>query len=965
MKKTPGVPSGAAGSPPTARPAAAAASAAPSTPSVLPGLHPGDARHEISAIRRSSGHSSGNQASLLRLFPSVSLWVLRGPLVVTTFDLEACTSPLAGKGGRAADNRGDSTPDRIVGKNTRGQGGARAGGLGSGCVGQGDNADNEEEDKDDSPAGEPVFPGVRRLLYRATDPLFSSPAGPYRLPAPTPQHQISGAQDETAGLSRGPLPTHPPGSHLPAPQPSAPSAPSAHSAPPRLPKIVIKGSRPAADANNQPTAADTKIPRGEVTVPSGNQEASAAAGDEEQAGPAQRRKKATKIKLINRSGSSLAIPKPDNGDSGAGNEEEEGEEEEAGTKKPRPRKRSATTAGHASGAKQAHAALQHDEPSGVSAAVSNDATKPTTKKPRGKKAAPAPALPPTSALQHQNQNLGPSEPSDAADNTPNQAPKPKRKSRAKKDAPFPASPPNELAGEGRPYGPPFDAVGGLASGAFVQPSHDNDSLRGLAPTGPSHGSSEQSSLDYRLAEPDAYNPPGEPFEHLNQAAPGLELFDAARINPALGAPIPFPPPDPITALFPTLTPGTGPCNPTALTAEPDSSIPQAIHEDIRALAQQATLFSHTTDSVVYAHDALDNCGYDFAREPLRTPIPRAVRGVLAGHRPFAFPRSGANPFMGAEVADGEEAEVGVGVGVGVGVDGMIENGGPEGRPLVDGVVVPPALPATIRGGMVFERADNVLLIPAGWKGAFTPPRENGRGFRRFPRRGAIAARGGGMDIEQGRGEPGAAAVAVDEGFNDRMAFERRAYVEIGGDVEDDLYGNSQAGNITTERQGPGFEDNTPVDFEHPIYPGAAPQPAIGGYNANNGFGFAAPRERLGEFDGNGLGDNAILNQGLGITPAEMDATLSGGTGFPVPDYHPNNLNQQAAALNDDFPILNGQAAVAEGQPASFNGLPAASNYNFFNMSDQGQPNNFNEQSAAVENRYANTWPNFEQKQAER
>lgn len=64
MKKTSGATPGPVGSPPTARPTPVA-SAAPSTPSGLSGLNPGDARHTISAIRRSGGRSSGNQASLL------------------------------------------------------------------------------------------------------------------------------------------------------------------------------------------------------------------------------------------------------------------------------------------------------------------------------------------------------------------------------------------------------------------------------------------------------------------------------------------------------------------------------------------------------------------------------------------------------------------------------------------------------------------------------------------------------------------------------------------------------------------------------------------------------------------------------------------------------------------------------------------------------------------------------------
>jgi hypothetical protein len=67
-KKPPDATLGAAGNPPTAQPAAT--QAAPSTPSALPTFPPGDARHTISTIERSSGRSSGSQVSLC-FFPSL------------------------------------------------------------------------------------------------------------------------------------------------------------------------------------------------------------------------------------------------------------------------------------------------------------------------------------------------------------------------------------------------------------------------------------------------------------------------------------------------------------------------------------------------------------------------------------------------------------------------------------------------------------------------------------------------------------------------------------------------------------------------------------------------------------------------------------------------------------------------------------------------------------------------------
>ncbi|KAH6617604.1 hypothetical protein F5144DRAFT_661067 [Chaetomium tenue] len=1066
MKKTSGAIPGPVGSSPTAPPTPAG-SAAPSTPSGLSGLHPGDARHMIAAIRRSSGRSSGSQASLLFAFvflaswPQWALclfeapWYCEEPLGALErrlasqwpsreFQLPSApsTSPLAGRGERATENRGGSTPGRNAGQNAMERGGR---------VGQGGTADNEEEEEDNGPADGPVFPEVQRLLYRATD-FLSSPVAPSHLPAQRRQHQTSGALDETAAATSGTMPTPPPNSHPPTPNHPPAPRPSAPSPAARLPKVVIKGHRAGPAATDRPAAAENQPPPGRKTVPSGDREAVAAAS-EERAATAQGPKRPTKIKVVSRPGSSLAPPRAGNGNSGGGDEEVE----EAGDPAP-----------------------SHGVPGGASAAARTGAAK--VGRPRGKKGALASAPPFFGASQHQNQTLGLGEPGAAAGNTNAPAPKPKRKPRAKKDAPPPAGPPatsQPLAASSSPSGeapkprgrkprakkpsaagagpstsapgqpnnnrgrdeanfpPPaapnraaeqeaqgdeahLDVLAGLSGGALVQPNQGSN--------GPSQGSPDQPSLDHRLADPDADNLHGNLPEAPHQADPGPEQLDAAPIDPTLEGPIPYIPLDPIVGLFPTvpvcfdansliariwypcnsqgeidphwetwptrrnhpLIPGTGPCDPSDLRFEPDSTLPEVVHEDLQALARDGALFARTLESVNWAHAALDDCGYDFDRDPLRAPIPRAVRAALAGYRSFVFSRTGTNPFMGPDAPRfGAVAALPLGgvYGGGYGGSGM-EYGDPaDASRLGDGVVVGPALPRSIRDGSVFSRVENVLLIPAEWREGVTPRDEMGMGVE---------------GVEKGRVEPDVAAAAASP--IEDMPLEGPAYVDQPNDLDDDLYGNSQAGDIAEERRELEPEDDTAMDLdhptdseaapqlanipdrtrdlghhlgnnqsgefrrgqqvferndntamgaEHPIYPGAIPQRAIGGYDENNRFGFVAGGQR--QF---GPEDNAMLGQPIGLAQAGIDATAPGRPNRAAPGYHPNNLYQQSAAWNDHSIISDGQAAVVERQPvvfyeqpAVFNQQPAALNDNYPVPNDQdvaaeGYPANLNEQAAA-------------------
>lgn len=241
----------------------------------------------------------------------------------------------------------------------------------------------------------------------------------------------------------------------------------------------------------------------------------------------------------------------------------------------------------------------------------------------------------------------------------------------------------------------------------------------------------------------------------------------------------------------------------------------------------------------------------------------------------------------------------------------------------------------------------------------------------------------------------AAATGINEGFNEGMVFEAGADADLGGNREHDLHANNQAGNtmegqqaswpnpntamdvgnpiypevapqlpaitdrnrdrednlyssgqpgdITTGQHGFERMHNTALVAEHPMYPGAAPQLAIGRNNQHSGFGFVA-----GEDGPNSLGDNSAFAQAFNPNPAERDAIISGEYNPAVPDYHPNNLNE-STALSNNFHIRNGEAARIEGQHAIWDEQPVY-NYDFLDRNQgatpQGHPVRLNEQPAA-------------------
>jgi hypothetical protein len=440
-----------------------------------------------------------------------------------------------------------------------------------------------------------------------------------------------------------------------------------------------------------------------------------------------------------------------------------------------------------------------------------------------------------------------------------------------------------------------------------------------------------------------------------------------------------------------------------------------------------------------------------------------MRAALAGYRPFVFPRSGLNPFVGADFP-AAAALVAPLLGDDGGGGGGMEYANPaEANSLGDGIVVRPALPPTIWHGSVFPRAENALLIPVGWREArgVTPWDEmglegtpTGEGARNEP--DAVApyaiedmplegpayidqlidleddlygdSQAGDIAVERRDLEPEedtamdfehpihtgatpqlatsadqtyAAATGINEGFNEGMTFEAGADADLGGNREDDLHANNQAGdtmedqqtswpnlntamnvdnpiypgatpqlptmternraleddlnannqadNNTEDQQGPEPMDTTGMDVEHPIFPGTGPQPAIGGNDENNGVGFVAGEE--GEVDLNGVDDNTALAQAFDLTPAELDAIISGVSNLAVPDYHPSSLNEQPIAFNNNFHIQNEQAARTKVQPAIWDEQPAVYNYDFLDRNvqgaiPQGHPMDLNEHMAS-------------------
>ncbi|AEO59419.1 hypothetical protein MYCTH_2128478 [Thermothelomyces thermophilus ATCC 42464] len=167
--------------------AAGAARAAPSTPAGLSSLHPGDARHLISEIRRSSGRCGGNEGEL-RL-PKAQF-----------------SSPLARKGQEAYKNG-------TTGQDSEGPKAERWASAGSRA--QNGQSDQEVEDALDA---EPALSKVKRKLYPAERlvPSPSSPAGSVVLPP-------SLHKDQTAGGAHG---TEPQGGIPELPRPSGSRAPA-------------------------------------------------------------------------------------------------------------------------------------------------------------------------------------------------------------------------------------------------------------------------------------------------------------------------------------------------------------------------------------------------------------------------------------------------------------------------------------------------------------------------------------------------------------------------------------------------------------------------------------------------------------------------------------------------------------------------------------------------------------------
>ena len=141
------------------------------------------------------------------------------------------------------------------------------------------------------------------------------------------------------------------------------------------------------------------------------------------------------------------------------------------------------------------------------------------------------------------------------------------------------------------------------------------------------------------------------------------------------------------------------CNPFARTLNRDtgrSTCPQA---NIRLLAEEGGLSRNNITTLNQSTALLNACGYDFDSGQ---PVPRTLLNRLRA-QPFAFPRTGLNPFMGAKLGRdwGHPAEM------------MMQEPLVKGE-VGEGVHVPDVLPSTISWGTVFENDGRGIMITREW-----------------------------------------------------------------------------------------------------------------------------------------------------------------------------------------------------------------------------------------------------------
>jgi hypothetical protein len=123
-----------------------------------------------------------------------------------------------------------------------------------------------------------------------------------------------------------------------------------------------------------------------------------------------------------------------------------------------------------------------------------------------------------------------------------------------------------------------------------------------------------------------------------------------------------------------------------------------IHEFNLSQARDGTLFSSTVETLNWITTASTAHYVD-----ARPQTPMAPQQQLPA-RPFRFPRSGMNPFVGARLpaAWGRISD--------------LVNASQEPNPLAEGIVVPPTLPRSICDGTEFSRDGdtNTLRVSKEW-----------------------------------------------------------------------------------------------------------------------------------------------------------------------------------------------------------------------------------------------------------
>ncbi len=187
----------------------------------------------------------------------------------------------------------------------------------------------------------------------------------------------------------------------------------------------------------------------------------------------------------------------------------------------------------------------------------------------------------------------------------------------------------------------------------------------------------------------------------NGAAAAAAAAEVPASQPAAASPGPAHTGDNPFVIFPySPTPGEDYySNPFAKTLNRGPGLPASRQATIRLLTEEGGLFQNTITTFNGSTALLNACGYDFANGP---PVPRMLLKQLRA-RPFVFPRTGLNPFMGAKLGRdwGHPAE-------------LMMRAPSVMKEVEEGVRVPDVLPSTIVWGTVFVNGGLGIRVTREW-----------------------------------------------------------------------------------------------------------------------------------------------------------------------------------------------------------------------------------------------------------